>query len=126
MAIGIQFIDDCRLHLDIGVIDGLSLGDHEILDLLEEANRILGLICRHIQITLLLHAVEQHELAGTHILDLAHHYGLRGSVYSMDDIVIKTGLRETLRVGTAVEKLRELIPCCLLPCACARAGLASI
>ena len=88
MAIGIEFIDDCRLHLDVGVIDGLSLGDHEILDLLEEADRVLGLICRHIQITLLLHAVEEHEFAGTHILDLAHHYGLRGSVDSIDDIVI--------------------------------------
>ena len=88
MAIGIQFIDDCRLHLDVGVIDGLSLGYHEILDLLEEADRVPGLICRHIQIALLLHAVEEHELAGTHILDLAHHYGLRGSVDSMDYIVI--------------------------------------
>ncbi len=88
MAVGIQFIDNCRLHLDIGVIDGLSLGDHEVLDLLEEADCVLGLIRRHIQKTLLLHAVEEHEFAGPHILDLAHDNCLRGCVNPMYDIVI--------------------------------------
>lgn len=126
MAIGIQFVDNCRLHLDICVIDGLRLGDHKVLDLLEEPHRVLGLIGRHIQITLLLHAVKEHEFAGPHILDLAHHYCLGRCVDSINDIVIKAGLHEAHRVSTAAEKLRELILCGCLPCACARAGLASI
>ena len=88
MSVGLQLIDNSWLHLILCIIYVLTIGCHEKTYLLVKTNCVLRLICRQIEIALLLHTVKEHIFARTNILQFVHHDGLSLGVECCQNIII--------------------------------------
>ncbi len=72
MSVRFELIHGGCFHFEVSAVYELAIRLHEILYLLIEADCVQRLIRCHIEIRLLLHAIEQHIFAWANILNLVH------------------------------------------------------